>query len=233
MSDIVFYISGIALLPVIIYSIYVSFKVNNVYRKYAIVIARSGLTAYEVTRKMLRDARITNVNIDRVGGRLTDHYDPRNNTIYLSDSVFSSSSVAAIGVAAHETGHAIQYSQNYLPVKLRTFLVPAVNIGSRFSIPLIIIGAILGMVSYIGTYIIYIGIAFYALSTIFMLITLPVEYNASRRAKRILSQTGILDNQEVKMAGNVLNAAANTYLASFAVSLLFLLRMLAMFGRRR
>jgi uncharacterized protein len=191
------------------------------------------MTAYEVTRKMLQSAGLTDVKIDRVRGNLTDHYDPRNNTIYLSDNVFFSSSVAAIGVAAHETGHAMQYSENYFPVKLRTALVPVVNIGSRFSIPLILIGFFMGMATSLGMYVIYIGIAFYALSTIFMLITLPVEFNASSRAKRALTDLNILDNEEIKMAGTVLNAAAKPYVASFAVSLLFLLRLLAIFGRRR
>lgn len=233
MYDTILYIAGIALLPVIIWSIYVSIKVNSVYKKYASVIARSGMTAYEVTRKMLKNAGVTDVNIERVRGNLTDHYDPRNKTIYLSDNVFSSSSVAAIGVAAHETGHAIQFNENYFPVRLRSILVPVVNIGSRFSIPLILIGAFMGMASELGLYMVYIGIAFYALSTIFMFITLPVEFNASSRARKMLAEMNILEHDEVRMAGNVLNAAAKTYVASFAVSLLFLLRMLAIFGRRR
>ena len=233
MYDILLYVSAFLLLPAIIYSIYVSFKVNGVYRQYAQIHAQSGMTAYEVPRRMLKNAGLSDVKIDRVRGSLTDRYNPKNNTIFLSDSVFSSTSVAAIGVAAHETGHAIQYNTNYLPVKLRTSMVPIVNISSRLSIPLIILGLILGLTSELGMYIIYIGIAFYAFSAIFMLVTLPVEFNASRRAKKILVETNILTESEAAMASKVLNVAAQTYVASFVVSLLFLLRLFAIFGRRR
>ncbi len=233
MNDNVLYISTIALLPAIIYSIYVSIKVNSVFKKYSTQMSSSGMTAYEVVRKMLRFSGLTDVKVDKVRGNLTDHYNPRNNTIYLSESVFSSSSVAAIGVAAHETGHAIQYHSNYFPIKIRSLLVPVVNIGSRLAIPLIIFGFLISVVSTAGAYVVYIGIAFYALSTIFMLITLPVEFNASSRAKNHLVELDILTKDEAKMASNVLDAAAKTYVASFAVSLLFLLRMVALFGRRR
>lgn len=233
MSDTVYYVASILLLPMIIYSIYTSYKVKKTFRDYSGVYAKSGMTAYDVVRRMLNDEGMTGVNIDRVRGELTDHYDPRNNTIYLSESVFSSSSVAAIGVAAHETGHAIQHNQNYFPVKVRSSLVPVANIGSRFAIPLIFIGVFLSFTSLLGIYMIYLGIAFYALSTIFMFVTLPVEFNASSRAKRILADSNMLSTEEVYMAGNVLNAAAKTYVASFALSLLFLIRMLGIFGRRR
>ncbi|MFW5780278.1 MAG: zinc metallopeptidase [Bacillota bacterium] len=231
--DVLYLIAGILLLPVIIYSVLVSSRVNRTFRDYSQIFARSGMTGYEVTRKMLKYANLNDVKIDRVRGNLTDHYDPRNNTIYLSDSVFSSNSVAAIGVAAHETGHAIQHNQNYVPVKVRSLLVPVVSIGSRFSIPLIFMGFILGVGSAFGLYIVYIGIAFYALSTIFMLVTLPVEFNASSRAKNLLLEMKILNEEEAHQASRVLNAAAKTYVASFAVSLLFLIRMLGLFGRRR
>lgn len=233
MGDIVFYISAIALLPAIIYSIYVGAKVNSVFRKYSMQFSNSGMTAYEVTRKMLRHAGITDVKVDKVRGNLTDHYNPQNNTIYLSESVFSSTSVAAIGVAAHETGHAMQYHQKYFPIKVRTSLVPVVNIGSRLAIPMILFGFLISITSALGIYMLYIGLAFYALSTVFMLITLPVEFNASNRAKKALVELNILTRDEGKMASAVLNAAAKTYIASFAVSLLFLLRMVAMFGKRR
>lgn len=233
MSNQFYYIASILLLPMIIYSIYVSYKVKKTFRDFSGVYAQSGMTGYEVVKRMLEDAGINDVSIDRVRGELTDHYDPRNNTIYLSESVFSSSSVAAIGVAAHETGHAIQHNQNYLPVKIRSSLVPAANVGSRLAFPLILIGLILSMASELGVYILYIGIAFYALATIFMFVTLPVEFNASSRAKKILAKTNMLSSQEVSMASTVLNAAAKTYVASFAVSLLSLIRMIGLFGRRK
>jgi Zn-dependent membrane protease YugP len=217
----------------IFYSILVSTRVNKVFRDYSIVYARSGMTGYEVARRMLKYANLDGVKIDRVRGNLTDHYNPRNNTIYLSDNVFSSNSVAAIGVAAHETGHAIQHNENYLPVKIRSLLVPAVNIGSKLSIPLIIIGIILSITSAFGIYFVYIGIAFYAITTFFMFVTLPVEYNASSRAKKLLLEMNVLGQEEAHQAGKVLNAAAKTYVASFAVSLLFFIRMLGLFGRRR
>jgi Zn-dependent membrane protease YugP len=136
-------------------------------------------------------------------------------------------------VAAHETGHAIQHNENYLPVKIRSLLVPAVNIGSKLSIPLIIIGIILSITSAFGIYFVYIGIAFYAITTFFMFVTLPVEYNASSRAKKLLLEMNVLGQEEAHQAGKVLNAAAKTYVASFAVSLLFFIRMLGLFGRRR
>ena len=231
--DILYLVAGILLLPMIIYSVLVSSRVNRTFRDYSQVFSQSAMTGYEVARRMLKHANLNDVKIDRVRGNLTDHYDPRNNTIYLSDNVFSSSSVAAIGVAAHETGHAIQHNNNYVPVKIRSLLVPAANIGSRFSLPLIFIGFILGVGSAFALYIVYIGIAFYALSTIFMLVTLPVEFNASSRAKDLLLEMNILNQQETQQAGKVLSAAAKTYVASFAISLLFLIRMLGLFGRRR
>ncbi len=231
--DIIYYIASALLLPMIIYSIYVSYKVNKTFRDFSDIFAQSGVTATEAARKMLESAGIYNVAIDRVGGSLTDHYNPKDNTIYLSDTVYASSSVAAIGVAAHETGHAIQHQNGYAPLKARTALVPLVNVGSRLAIPLIIIGAVLGISTLAGIYMVYVGIAFYALSTLFMLVTLPVEFNASRRAKKALADTGILQSDEVSMAGTVLSAAAKTYVASFAVSLLYLVRFMGIFLRRR
>jgi Zn-dependent membrane protease YugP len=231
--DTIYYIASALLLPMIIYSFYVSYNVNKTFRDFSQVFAASGITASEAARKMLENAGIYNVAIDRVRGSLTDHYNPKENTIYLSDTVYSSSSVAAIGVAAHETGHAIQHQNGYAPLKIRTALVPLVNIGSKLAIPLIIIGALLGISSLAGIYMLYIGIAFYALTTLFMFITLPVEFNASRRAKSTLYETGILTADEVPLTGKVLSAAAKTYVASFAVSLLYLIRFMGIFLRRR
>lgn len=231
--DTLYYIASALLLPMIIYSVYVSYKVNKTFRDFSGIFASSGVTAAEAARRMLESAGIHNVAIDRVRGSLTDHYNPKDNTIYLSDTVYASSSVAAIGVAAHETGHAIQHQNSYAPLKARTALVPLANVGSKLAIPLIIIGAVLGISTLAGIYMVYVGIAFYALTTLFMFVTLPVEFNASRRAKKALAETGILQSDEVSMAGKVLSAAAKTYVASFAVSLLYLIRFMGIFLRRR
>ncbi|MDD4315652.1 MAG: zinc metallopeptidase [Clostridia bacterium] len=231
--DIVYYIASALLLPMIIYSFYVSYKVNKTFRDFAGVFSHSGLTAAEVAQSMLERAGINDVSVERVNGNLTDHYNPKDKTVYLSDSVYTSSSVAAIGVAAHETGHAVQHSTGYAPLKIRTAIVPFANVGSRLAIPLIIVGAVLGVSTLAGIYLVYVGIAFYALTTLFMLVTLPVEFNASRRAKKMLYETGILQRDEIDMADAVLSAAAKTYVASFAVSLLYLIRFMGIFLRRR
>lgn len=231
--ELLYYIASILLLPMIIYSFIISRRVKSIYNEYSSVYSSSGLMAFQVVRKILDNSGLNDVGIERINGNLTDHYDPRDNTIYLSENVYASSSVAAIGVAAHEAGHAIQFSENYVPVKLRTRLVPAVNLTSKFSLPLILIGLIFSVSIPYFVYFAYMGIAFYALTTIFTFVTLPVEYNASSRAKKILAEENVLSQNEVSMAGEVLNAAAKTYLVSFLISLLFLIRLLAIFARRR
>jgi Zn-dependent membrane protease YugP len=172
-----------------------------------------------------------------VGGTLSDHYDPRNNTVYLSEAVHNSTSTAAIGVATHEAGHAIQHATGYLPIKIRSAIIPVTNIGSRLAIPLILIGLLLDVFaeSSIGIMLAYVGVICFSLTAVFQLITLPTEFNASARAMKALDEGGILTRDELKGARNVLSAAAMTYVAALAVSLAQLLRLVLIVGggRRR
>jgi hypothetical protein len=221
----------------LIYTIYVSFKVNSTFKKYESVHAANGKTAAEIARDILDQAGLSNVQIHATHGRLTDHFNPRDNSVYLSQAVMHSRSVAAIGVAAHEAGHAIQYNEDYFPMKARQMLFPLARIGSSYAILILIVSVILEAAlildTTLTTYVIWACLAFFAFSTLFSFITLPVEFNASSRAKRILVESGNLTREEVADAGKVLNAAAKTYVASFAFSLLQLIRLIAIFGRRR
>ncbi len=212
-------------------SIWASMRVQSVYRKYSRVRSMSGLTGAQAAERILRNAGIHDVGIQQVGGNLTDHYDPRNKVLCLSETVYDSASVAAIGVAAHECGHAIQHEQNYIPLTLRSVLVPAANIGSRAGIPLIILGIILGY----STTLITIGIWVFSIAVLFQVVTLPVEFNASRRALAVLGDMGILGESELTGSRKVLSAAALTYVAAAAASVLQLLRLVLLFGggRRR
>lgn len=224
----------ILVLPFVILSMIASSSVNSTFKKYSNVFSLRGLTGAEAARRVLEDNGVLDVNIERVSGHLTDHYDPKTNVIRLSDSVYDSTSVAAIGVACHEAGHAVQHAENYAPVKIRTAIVPITNIGSKLSIPLIFIGIAL---SYLGSFysmIAYIGVALFGLSVIFQLVTLPTEFNASRRAINAVSNNGILTDDEVKGARKVLTAAAMTYVAALAVSVMQMLRLfLLVSGSRR
>lgn len=224
------------LIPAIIFSIYAQYKVNGTFNKYTNVFASSGLTGAEVARKLLKEAGVVGVSVVPCKGSLTDNYNPKTHVLSLSESVFSSTSVSAIAVAAHEVGHAIQHSEGYIPLKLRSVLVPATRIGSILAIPLAILGILiewLAGIGSIGTVIIAIGIIAYALSTVFSLVTLPVEFNASARAKKLLLSTGILTSEEGKKAGKVLSSAALTYVASLAVSIMYLLRFLIILSHFR
>lgn len=231
--DWIYIISIILILPMLVASIAVSSRVKRVFNSYSGVRIESGLTASDVARKILDSEGLFSVSISRTSGSLTDHYDPRNNTVYLSDSVYSSPSVAAVGVAAHEVGHAIQHNTDYAPAKIRSAIVPVVNFGSKAALPLLLIGFIFSVLAEFFFFFIYIGLACYALSTIFALVTLPVEFNASRRAKKILVENGYISSTERDGVDKVLNAAAMTYVMSFLMSLISLLRMIAIFGRRR
>ncbi|WP_029322445.1 zinc metallopeptidase [Butyrivibrio sp. AE3004] len=206
-----------------------SFKVKSTYNKYARVRSMSNMTGAQVAEELLRRNGINDVCIAHVPGDLSDHYDPRNNTVNLSDSTYNSTSVAAIGVAAHECGHVLQHHQGYLPIKIRSALVPAANIGSRIGLPMIVLGLFIGF-----TPLARIGIWVFALAVLFQLITLPVEFDASHRALVMLSDYGILAQDEVDQSRQVLNAAALTYVASAASSILQLLRLVSMVdgGRR-
>ena len=205
--------------------------VQSTFNKYAQVRSRTGLTGVETAERILRHAGINDVKVQHVAGNLTDHYDPRTRTVNLSDAVYGSSSVAAVSVAAHECGHVIQHHVGYVPLIMRTNLVPIANIGSRAAWPLIIIGLFFsGNTSHL---LIEIGILAFSLSVLFQIVTLPVEINASRRADSILQEIGILDSEEHVYTKKVLGAAAMTYVASAAASILQLLRLVLLFGRRK
>lgn len=210
-------------------SMWASARVNLTYKKYAQVHSRSGLTGSEAARRILQGAGIYNVRVEHISGNLTDHYDPRGKVLRLSDTVYGSPSVAAIGVAAHECGHAIQDDQAYAPLRLRAAFVPVANIGTKAAIPIILLGLVLGS-SYT---LVQVGLLCFACGTLFQLITLPVEFNASARAVDILGNTHMLSEDELKHTRKVLSAAAMTYVAAAAASILSLLRLALLFGGRR
>lgn len=210
-------------------SLLASAKVNSTFARFSRVRSMTGMTGAEAAKRLLNSQGIYDVTVREVSGNLTDHYDPRTKVVNLSQSVYNSASVAAIGVAAHECGHAIQDNVSYAPLKLRGAMVPVVNIGAQISWPMILIGFFVGGM---GSPIIQIGILLFSLSVLFQLVTLPVEINASRRAVRLLDETGILSGEEVTGTRKVLGAAALTYVAAAAGSILQLLRLLILFGGR-
>ena len=223
----------IVLIPALILSIWASARVNSVYRKYSTVYSRRGYTAAMACRTVLDRNGLYGVRIEHIGGNLTDHYDPRENVIRLSDSVYNSTSAAAIGVACHEAGHAIQYANNYAPIKIRQAIIPITNVGSTAGIWIFIIGVLLTSMSEAFVMIAYVGLILFSFTALFQLVTLPTEFNASRRALDTLSSCGILYSDEIKDAGKVLSAAAMTYVAALAVALANILRLLAIVNRRR
>ena len=208
-----------------------SAKVNSTYAKYSKVRSRSGITGAEAARRILNSQGIYDVTIEHVSGNLTDHYDPSSKILRLSDSVYGSTSVAAIGVAAHECGHAVQHDTNYSPLKIRGALVPVANLGANIAWPLILVGLLISR----GTpsILCQIGILLFSAAVLFQLVTLPVEFNASSRAVRLLDQTGVLYGDEVDATKKVLGAAALTYVAAAASMILQLLRLLLIVGGRR
>ena len=218
----------ILVVPVVILSMIASARVNSSFKKYSQVFSSRNLTGAQAAFEVLRHYGITNVQVERVNGNLTDHYDPRTNVIRLSDSVYNSTSVAAIGVACHEAGHAAQYAQSYAPIKIRNLVLPAANLGSRTGIPLAILGFFLNF-----EVLAIAGVVFFSFAVLFQLITLPVEFNASKRALDVISDADILSENEKVGAKKVLTAAAMTYVAALAVSIANLLRILLMFNRRR
>lgn len=209
-------------------SFWASSHVNGTFRKYARVRSMTGMTGAEVARQLLHSQGIYDVTIQPIGGSLTDHYDPRTKTVNLSESVYNQTSVSAIGVAAHECGHAIQDNVGYVPLRLRSAFVPVANLGSKLAMPAIILGVLIGMTPFVE-----LGIWMFVLAVLFQVITLPVEFNASARAVRLLDSLGILRGDEVGQTRKVLGAAALTYVAAVAVSLLQLLRLIILFGGRR
>ena len=223
----------ILVLPFVILSIWASSNVNATFRKYSDQHSIRRITGAEAAQRVLAANGVSGVRIERVRGNLTDHYDPRTNVIRLSDSVYSSTSTAAIGVACHEAGHAVQYAQNYGPIKLRAAIIPATNIGSKLAMPLILLGILFSAFADASYTLVYLGIACFGLSLLFQLVTLPVELNASRRAMEAISSAGILTDEEQQGARKTLTAAAMTYVAATAVALAQLLRLIALFGNRR
>lgn len=209
-----------------VFAMIASASVNSTFKKYSQVASRAGLTGAESARRVLEANGVTGVTIERVSGDLTDHFDPKTNTIRLSDSVYGANTVAAVGVAAHEAGHAVQYAVGYAPIKLRMAIIPITNIGSNIAMPLVLIGLLLSAPT-----LAYLGIAAFSLSTIFQLITLPVEFNASARAIRTMENTG-MGEAEIGGSKKVLRAAAMTYVAALAVSLANLLRLFLLVNRR-
>ena len=218
----------ILVLPMVILSMIASAKVNSSFKKYSNVMSGRRITGAQAAFEVLKFYGITNVQIERVSGNLTDHFDPKANVIRLSDSVYNSTSVAAIGVACHEAGHAAQYAQGYSPIKIRNTVLPLANIGSKAGIPLAIIGLALSFEALALA-----GIIFFSFAVLFQLITLPVEFNASKRALDVISGADILSEEEKKGAKSVLSAAAMTYVAALAVSIANLLRLILSMNRRR
>lgn len=206
-------------LPAVIFALWAQFNVKSTFSKYSRIASRSGMTGFDSARRILDANGLRDVRIAHVSGDLTDHYNPTDNTIYLSDSVYGSNSAAAIGVAAHEAGHAVQHATGYTPIKIRSAIIPITNIGSNLAMPLIILGIVLSFQT-----LAYIGVAAFGLSTLFQLVTLPVEFDASGRALKALE--GSLDGDDLASARKVLRAAALTYVAALAVSLVNLLRLL-------
>lgn len=210
-------------------SIIASARVNSTFNKYARVRSMSGMTGAQTAEAILRSRGIYDVQVEHIRGNLTDHYDPSKKVVRLSDSVYNATSVAAIGVAAHECGHVMQHHEGYAPLNIRTALVPAANIGSKLGIPIVILGLILGS----NSVLINIGIWVFALAVLFQIVTLPVEFDASRRALVCIEQYGIVTDDERAKSAKVLRAAAYTYVAAAAASVLQLLRLVLLSGRRR
>lgn len=216
-------------IPGLIISIWAQIKVSSTFKKYSKTTTVKGLSGYGAARRILDANGLQDVKIEQIRGELTDHYDPRANVIRLSESVYHATSPAAIGVAAHEAGHAIQYAKGYSPIKLRAKLVPVTNFGSMLSMPLFIIGLIFAFEPLLVA-----GIILYSLVALFQLVTLPVEFDASSRAMSVLQSSGILNDDELSASKKVLSAAAMTYVAALLTSLLTLLRLLVLAnGRRR
>ena len=229
----------VLVLPAVIFSLWASSRVNSTFRKYSQMRTYRGMTGADAARAVLSANGVSGVRIEHVSGNLTDHYDPKSNVIRLSDDVYGASTPAAIGVAAHEAGHAVQYAQNYGPIKFRAAIVKATNIGSKLSMPLILIGILcmaLPMFAALSDFFYYVavfGVLCFGMCVLFQLVTLPTEYNASRRALKAIESSYLLTPEEQKGAKKVLSAAALTYVAALAVSLTQFLRLLMIVGRRR
>ena len=225
------------LIPAMIFAFVAQSKVNSTFNRYAKVYNRRGLTGAEAARRVLDANGLYHVTIERVHGRLTDHYDPKAGVIRLSDAVYGSTGISAVGVAAHEAGHAVQHAVGYVPIKVRAAIIPLTRFGSMLAMPLFIIGMLFAGGSYlgygIGTLFMLTGILFFSFSTLFQLVTLPTEFNASARAMQALEDGGLLAADELPAAKATLSAAAMTYVAALASSLASLLRLILIFNNRR
>ena len=226
------YYDMLYILPALLLTIIASVAVRTTYARYSKIRAGSGITATEATRRILDANGLSHIRIESIPGNLTDHFDPASGVIRLSDTVRDSSSIAAIGVAAHECGHAIQYAKEYTPIRIRAAIVPATDVASRLAVPLVLIGTVLSFYAEKLLALAYAGIILFGICVLFQLITLPVEFNASRRARQIMVSEGILSTKEVGGAAKVLNAAAMTYVAALATSVLQLIRLLGLVRRK-
>ena len=226
-------------LPAMLFYLWASARVNSTFKRYSQVRNSRGMTGADAARAVLAANGVTGVRIERVSGNLTDHYDPRDNVIRLSDSVYDAATPAAVGVAAHEAGHAVQYATNYAPIKIRAAIVNVTNIGSKLSIPLIVIGLLLMSIRSLAAYsdffyyVALFGVLCFGLCVVFQLVTLPTEYNASRRAKQTIERCNMLTLEEQQGVKKVLSAAALTYVAALTVAIANFLRLLMIVGRRR
>ena len=223
----------VLVMPAVILSLWASWNVKHTYKKYSKQLNSRGLTGADAARRVLDANGLRNVPVERISGELTDHYDPQAKVVRLSDGVWGGTSTAAVGVACHEVGHAIQNAEDYLPVKIRQAIIPATNIGAKLSVPLLMAGLILcGFIPQL-IYLAYVGVAGYGLCALFQLVTLPTEFDASRRALRTIDGMGLLEGEEYAGAKKVLSAAALTYVAALATTLMQLLRFLIILNDRR
>ena len=223
----------VLVLPCIVLSLWASANVKSTFNRYAKQFSSRRITGADAARRVLSANGVHGVRIDRVSGKLTDHFDPKTNVIRLSESVYNNTSTAAIGVACHEAGHAVQYAENYGPIKLRAAIIPVTNLGSRLAMPLILLGILLSAFGGLSDGLVYLGIACFGFSLVFQIVTLPVEFNASRRAMQAIESGNILTEEEQRGARKTLKAAALTYVAATAVALAQLVRLIALFGGRR
>jgi len=223
----------VLILPCLILSLWASTNVKSTFRRYSNQLSIRRITGADAARRVLSANGVGGVRIERVGGNLTDHFDPKTNVIRLSDSVYSSTSTAAIGVACHEAGHAVQYAMDYAPIRLRAAIIPLTNFGSRIAMPLILAGILFSTFGMFSDTLVYAGIACFGFSLVFQLVTLPVEFNASRRAMQAIETANLLTEEEQRGAKKTLKAAAMTYVAATAVALAQLIRLIAIFGGRR
>ena len=223
----------ILILPCLILSLWASSKVNSTFKRYASQLSSKGITGAQAAQQVLAGNGVYGVRIEHISGNLTDHFDPKSNVIRLSSDVYNSTSTAAIGVACHEAGHAVQHATNYFPIQIRSAIIPITNFGSKLALPLILLGVLFSSLGELSTTLVYMGIAAFGLSFVFQIVTLPVEFNASHRALDAIKKENILTQEELIGARKTLSAAAMTYVAATAVSLAQLIRLIALFGGNR